>query len=278
MAKGKPISPEPTQPVEPKETRAQARARRKAEHAEKIAAEKAAREALRSAPLETVLAQPDHIGDTTQMVEEPTRLASPPGSSHAHMAQAPAHAHAREGVVLDEAEFAGLVDEPVPPETPATARYMSVPHSSSPATEAAVMALRYAGQDDEEIALYLRVSMATLYRDYRVTLAEAHAQMSGKLAIRMATMGLSGDFKAAKFIAEKRLRGFGAADKPFTAVRQNADSIDPSLTTRNASGQSAAAFAIRERKAMPAPGPDGRIEFTMALGVAERPLRINEDG
>jgi hypothetical protein len=264
-----------------------------------VAAEAAKREALRNAPLETVLARPDHIGDTTQMIEEPARLASPgvaaqivspsgmahliteappaaapPGASQAHTAQAPTHAHARahEGVVLDKAEFAGLMDAPVPFDTPATARYRGLHHEATPATEAQVMALRYAGQNDEEIALYLRVSMETLYRCYRVTMAEAHAQMSGKLAIRMATMGLAGDFKAAKFIAEKRLRGFGSADKPFTAVRDNSGPLDLSVTARGVMGQSAAAIANRRQTREPEPDEDGIIEMEMVLGVPERPL------
>lgn len=269
--KGKQEKP-PVQPV--KETRAERSARRKAEHAAALAAAAAAKAAARNAPLETVLAQPAQIEGPGHVHGNPHTppAASPHGPSHAHDARAPTHAPAHEGVVLAEEEFAGLMDAPVPPDTAATARYRGLPHEASPATEAQVMALRYAGQDDEEIALYLRVSMETLYRCYRVTLAEAHAQFSGKLAIRIATMGLNGDFKAAKFIAEKRLRGFGAPDKPFVAVRDNASPLDLSMTARGPMGQSAAALGQRHKTKVPAPDEDGIIEIEMVLGVPERPL------
>lgn len=249
----------------PKETRAQRSERLRTEHAAREAAKAAAREAAKAAkaatktaPIETMLASPTGTAEPI--------AASPDEASRARVAHT--HTGAREGVVLSEDEFAGLMDAPVPFDTPATARYRGLPHEATPATEAHVTALRYAGQDDEEIALYLQVSMETLYRCYRVTLVEAHAKMSGALAIRLAQMGLAGDFKTTKFLAEKRLRGFGAPDKPFVVVRDR-EGLE---TARNYMGQSAAAIANRRRTVEPEPDADGIIDMEMVLGVPERPL------
>jgi hypothetical protein len=141
-----------------------------------------------------------------------------------------------------------------------------------------VTALRYAGQDDEEICLYLRISMETLYRCYRVTMDEAHARMSGELAIKVAEAALGGNFKATQFVASKRLRGFGAPDKPFVAVRPSMGMVDIGFTTRGMAGQSAEAMAVRRKTEPPMPDDRGVRRLTMVLGVAERPLKVDADG
>lgn len=268
-------------PQKPKLTRAERQAINKAAHAAKLAAQAAAKA---PPPLEAVLT-PEHAlpaPDDAQHVEEAAQTPAPPplDASPAQEAHTHAHAHTHEGQVLDAESFAGLMDEPVPPETAATARYAGLDHRSSPAFEAAVTALRWAGQSDEEIALYLSCSIANLYRHYRVQLVEAHAKMSGKIAIGLAQTALAGrDFKVTRFVAEKRLRGFGRPDTGFVAVRPDAGvgPIDPSVNGRNGLGQSSAAVAQR-RKAAPEIGEDGVIEIAMVLGVAERPLKQNEDG
>lgn len=264
VVKGKaPVAPE--KPIEPKLSRAERSALRKAEHAKLTAEREAARKSA-SEPSIEALVEPEPE-------DMPRAAPDPHASAGAH---AGAHAHAREGEVLSDDEFAGLVDEPVPMETPATARHIGKDHTPTDKTNAEVMAMRYAGQNDEEIALYLKVSMATLYRDYRDALADAHATFSGKLAVRMATFGLNGDFKAARFLAEKRLRGFGRQDQAFVPVRDNVGFIDPSLRAIN--GQdSPAVLAMRGRKKL-VPDENGEIHLTMALGVAERPLKLDANG
>ena len=131
-------------PAQPpvKETRAQRSARRRAE----AAAEHAAREAAKNPPLAS-LVNGDHFPGLGQEVISPPEpiVASPRRSSRGRAGgDAGAGAGAHEGVVLADDEFAGLMDVPVPPDTPATARYRGLQHEATPATEAQVMALRYA--------------------------------------------------------------------------------------------------------------------------------------
>lgn len=182
------------------------------------------------------------------------------------------------GYVLDDAEWAGLTDIPVPPETPATSRYVGAPHEWNETTEGNVVALRFGGQNDEEIALYIGISIATLYRHYHAALAEAQARASGEVILAISTMALR-DFKAMRFVAEKRLRGFGNAEKPFVAVRPNAsEQVIRDITNgRTKTGQSPEAMAMRKQKS-PEPGPDGVVDIGMTLGVAERPLKTRDDG
>lgn len=209
--------------------------------------------------------------------DEQPRLhaAPPPPLSHG---RAHPHPPAREGEVLGPDEPDGIYERPVPSDTVATARYRGFPHVVTDETDSAVTALRYAGQDDEEICLYLRISMETLYRCYRVTMDEAHARMSGVLAIKVAEQALGGNFKATQFVASKRLRGFGAPDKPFVAVRPSIEAVDIGFTTRNSMGQSADALGVRKKVGPPMPDERGVRRISMVLGVAERPLRVDAEG
>lgn len=270
-------------PRKPKPSRAERSAANKAAHAAKLAAAEAAKA---PPPLEAVLTPehalpPPHSDAQHAQEAEQTPRAAPLDASPAQGAHTHARAPAHEGEIVPPESFAGLMDQPVPAETAATARYAGLDHKPSPAFEAAVTALRWAGQSDEEIALYLSCSIENLYRHYRVQLVEAHAKMTGKIAITLAQRALSQnvDFKTMRFVAEKRMRGFGRPDTAFVAVRPDAGigPIDSSTNGRNGLGQSSAAMAQR-KKAAPEIGEDGVIEIAMVLGVAERPLKQNADG
>lgn len=273
-------------------TRAERSAKNKADHAARIAKEQADKAdptvALTSEPIlpPTTIPSPPlatPVQSEAPPPAQPDTEASPPpsDSQRAHVQDAPTHARtpAREGTVLDDTEYAGLVDHDVPPETAATARHLGKPLAWTMANSAQVQALRFAGQDDEEIALFLGCSIEELYRVHRDDLADAHAKMGGKLAINAVARALQpgADFKTVRFFSEKRLRGFGRQDQGFMAVRPNGSGALPQgVTSRNAMGQSPEALGIRDRKAAPAPNENGRVAVSMVLGVAERPLAFNK--
>jgi hypothetical protein len=161
------------------------------------------------------------------------------------------------GEILVEA--AGFIPEE--PASPATVRYDAVDHEPTEETRAVVMALKLAGQTDDDIALYLKISDRLLRRHYLVELEEAVARAGGEIALKVTKLAMAGDPKIVRWFAERRLPGFSSRPSVVAGV---------SVST-SAPQEGGVRGGVRQI-VPPPPNERGHLEVRMILGIGDKDI------
>jgi len=218
--------------------------------AEKARAKKAAKDDIRNSPMAKFLPPrptPEGEGD-------PIDPASPVRAGSG------AQAGAREGVL----EGVVVTTPPIPevPASPATIRYDHVQHEPTSETRAQVVALKFAGQSDDDIALYLQISDRLLRMHYLVELEEAVARAGGNIALQLVKTALAGEPKIIRWVAEKRLAGFGSRPGVVAGVQVSVNSGADDGSPRG---------GVRQI-VPPPPNERGNIEVRMILGIGDKDI------